>query len=319
MNIRSWADSVVASIENVFFGKGEVIEQCLAAVLCKGHVLIEDLPGVGKTLLGRALAVSLGGKFKQIQCTPDLLPSDVLGVSVFNPKSGEFVFKEGPVMTNVLLVDEINRATPRTQSSLLEAMAEGQVSVEGRSLQLPQPFLMIATQSPVDSEGTFPLPEVQKDRFFLSLNIGYPDRDSESAVMKSGSTAEDAFASVETVSRLDDLMAMQQAVVDVHVDERLKSYILELVKATRTDPRLYMGVSPRGSLALFKGAQAVAALRGRDYAVPEDVKEIVGPVLGKRVLIKSEFTAKGLTENAYLQEIIGKLEVPGYREAAVSQ
>ena len=255
------------AVEGVIFGKREVIEKILVAILCRGHVLIEDVPGVGKTVLARAVAKTLGGDFKQIQCTPDLLPSDVLGVSIYNPKTGEFNFKQGPVITNILLVDEINRATPRTQSALLEAMAEGQVSVEGKSIVLPNPFFLMATQSPMESEGTFPLPEVQKDRFFLSLTVGYPDRESEIRVVVNQRNDETPLEKLTAITDVETVVSMQEKVLAIHVEEGIKDYILNIVKLTRTDNRLMLGVSPRGSLALFKGSQALAALRGRSAGI----------------------------------------------------
>ena len=313
--IKNWAEKIIDAVEGVVFGKRDVIERVLVAILCRGHVLIEDVPGVGKTVLARAVAKTLGGDFKQIQCTPDLLPSDVLGVSIYNPKTGEFNFKQGPVITNVLLVDEINRATPRTQSALLEAMAEGQVSVEGKSIVLPNPFFLMATQSPTESEGTFPLPEVQKDRFFLSLSIGYPDRESEIQVTVNQRKDENPLETLGAITEIETVVSMQEKALEIHVEENIKDYILKIVKETRVDNRLMLGVSPRGSLALFKGSQALAALRGRDYVVPEDVKDIAHPVLAKRVLIKSEFSAKGLSEYDVIEAILGTIEIPGYKEA----
>lgn len=315
-DISAWAKSVTDAVGSVFFGKPEHIERFLVAILCRGHVLIEDVPGVGKTLLARAIARALGGKYNQIQCTPDLLPSDVLGVSVYNPKTGEFNFRQGPVITNVLLVDEINRATPRTQSALLEAMAEGQVSVEGRSLPLPAPFFLMATQSPTESEGTFPLPEVQKDRFFLSFSLGYPNREEESRIMLSQAKDLRPIEELQPVSDPDTVVQMQEAILDVHIDERIKDYIMQIINQTRSDNRLTLGVSPRGSLALYRGAQALAALRGRDYVVPEDIKEVAYPILSKRILIKTEHAAKGLDEAKVVDGILGGLEVPGYQESA---
>ncbi|TVQ20034.1 MAG: MoxR family ATPase [Spirochaetaceae bacterium] len=315
-DIKTWAATVTEAVSSVFFGKPEHIERFLIAILCRGHVLIEDVPGVGKTLLARAIARSLGGEFSHIQCTPDLLPSDVLGVSIYNQNTGQFTFRQGPVVTNVLLVDEINRATPRTQSALLEAMAEGQVSVEGRSIKLPSPFFLMATQSPTESEGTFPLPEVQKDRFFLSFNLGYPDRESESRIMLSQAGESRPIEEMQSVCDPETVVRMQEAILAVHVDERIKDYIMGIISRTRADARLTLGVSPRGSLALYRGAQALAALRGRDYVVPEDVKEIAGPILAKRVLIKTEHGSKGLTEAAVIDETLGALEVPGYQEGA---
>jgi MoxR-like ATPase len=313
--LRSWAKQIRTAVESVYFGEAEHVNRLLIALLCRGHVLIEDVPGVGKTLLARAFAQALGGQYRQIQCTPDLLPTDVLGVSIYNQKTSQFEFRHGPVMTNVLLVDEINRATPRTQSALLEAMAEGQVSVEGRSLELPQPFFLVATQSRSDSEGTFPLPEVQKDRFFLSYSLGYPTPAAELSIMREQLNEKRAIDRLAEASDPGTVMRMQSAILETHVDERLKDYILAIVTATRNDARLTMGVSPRGSLALFRGAQACAALDGRTYVVPEDVKAVARPVLHQRVLLHSEQSAKGVTEKRVIEEILERVDVPGYAEA----
>jgi len=313
--VSNWVKLVRQSVEKAFFGKEETVNTVLAALLCRGHVLIEDVPGVGKTILARSIAMSLEGEFRQIQCTPDLLPADVLGVSIYNPKTEEFDFRPGPVITNILLVDEINRATPRTQSALLEAMAEGQVSVEGRSLPLPNPFFLIATESPAESEGTFPLPEVQKDRFFLSISIGYPTGASERHIMTSQRTLRRPLADIRPVSDVKTLVEMQRKVIDVHVEPSLQKYILELIGLSRADNRLILGVSPRGSLALYRGSQAMAAIRGRDYVVPEDIKDIAVPVLRKRVLLKSEHSARGLSEVDVVRQILEKVAVPGLKEA----
>ncbi|MFW6212398.1 MAG: AAA family ATPase [Spirochaetota bacterium] len=313
--VSDWAQRIRNNVSTVFFGSDDTIDKILVALLCRGHVLIEDVPGVGKTILARSVSASIGGEFRQIQCTPDLLPADVLGVSVFNPKTSDFDFRPGPVITNTLLVDEISRATPRTQSALLEAMAEGQVSVEGRTTALPDPFFMIATESPVESEGTFPLPEVQKDRFFLSISIGYPDVDSERAVMKSRKTKADPVKGLSSVTELDEVRQMQEEVFSMHVSEELRAYILHLVRVTRDDERLMIGVSPRGSLALYKGSQALAAIRGRDYVTPEDVQDIMVPVLRKRILLKSEQSSRGVTEDEIIEDIKSKATVPPMQDA----
>jgi MoxR-like ATPase len=313
--VQNWVKLVRQSVEKAFYGKAETVDTVLAALLCRGHVLIEDVPGVGKTILARSIAKSIEGEFRQIQCTPDLLPADVLGVSIYNPKTEEFDFRPGPVITNILLVDEINRATPRTQSALLEAMAEGQVSVEGRSLPLPNPFFLIATESPAESEGTFPLPEVQKDRFFLSITIGYPAGASERQIMTSQRQLRRPLADISPVSDVRTLVEMQRKVIEVHVEPTLQKYILEIVGLSRSDNRLVLGVSPRGSLALYRGAQAMAAIRGRDYVVPEDIKDIAVPVLRKRILLKSEHTARGLGEVDVVRQMLEKVAVPGLKEA----
>lgn len=308
--VREWAESIRKSAERAFFGKEEAIEKLLIALLCRGHVLIEDIPGVGKTIAARALGQSLGGSFKRIQCTPDLLPADVLGVSVYNPKTGDFAFREGPILSNVLLVDEINRATPRTQSALLEAMAENQISVDGRRIALPEPFFLMATENPVEFEGTFPLPEAQKDRFFLALRIGYPDRSSEEQILESQRRVTHPVTDIEAVTELETVLSMQKLVVDIHVSPALRGYILDITERTRKEHRLRLGVSPRGSLALYKGAQALAAIRGRDYVIPEDVKELFIPVCAKRVIVRSEHLVKGITAEELLAEAIDRVEVP---------
>ena len=315
MTVAQWAGRVTDAGRSAFFGKDEVTEKVLVALLCRGHVLIEDVPGVGKTVLARAVANTVGGMFKQVQCTPDLLPADVLGVSIYNPQSGEFVFREGPVMTNVLLVDEINRATPRTQSALLEAMAEGQVSVEGTSRPLPDPFFLVATESPGDAEGTFPLPEVQKDRFFMTVSIGYPDREAERAVMALGRADSHPLSRITPVADIATLIDMQQQVLQVHVDDSLRGYILALVAATRTDRRLALGVSPRGSLALYKAAQALAAVRDRDYVTPEDIQEVAYPVLRKRIILKAEGQSQRLGEREFIAGIVDSVGVPPLSDA----
>ena len=315
MTVAQWAGRVTGAVRGAFFGKDEVTEKVLVALLCRGHVLIEDVPGVGKTVLARALANTVGGMFKQVQCTPDLLPADVLGVSIYHPQSGEFVFREGPVMTNVLLVDEINRATPRTQSALLEAMAEGQVSVEGTSRPLPNPFFLVATESPGDAEGTFPLPEVQKDRFFMTVSIGYPDREAERAVMALGTADSHPLSRIVPVADIATLIDMQQQVLQVHVDDSLRGYILALVGATRGDRRLALGVSPRGSLALYKAAQALAALRERDYVTPEDIQEVAYPVLRKRIILKAGGRSQRVDEREFIAGVVDSVGVPPLSDA----
>jgi MoxR-like ATPase len=314
--IKTWAETVIGAVEKVFFGKRDVIEKILVSLLCGGHVLIEDVPGVGKTILARAIAICLGGEFKRIQCTPDLLPADVIGISVYNPKEASFKFHPGPIMANVVLVDEINRATPRTQSALLEAMGENQITVEGKRLSLPAPFFLLATENPIEFEGTFPLPEAQKDRFFLSLKIGYPPRDAEALILETQRRTTHPITDLKSVSSLKTVAQIQNTVVNVKVEESLRDYIIGLVETSRKHPLFQLGISPRGSLALYKGAQALAALRGRDYVVPEDIKELVLPIFSKRVIVKSEHLIKGINEEAALSQLLDTVDLPVFKGLA---
>jgi len=308
--VSDWAQSIIESVEKVFFGKYDVIEQLLVALLCRGHVLLEDVPGVGKTILARALAASLGGQFSRIQCTPDLLPADILGVSIFNPKDGTFAFREGPIMANIVLVDEINRATPRTQSALLEAMGEGQVSVEGKKRDLPDPFFLIATENPVEFEGTFPLPEAQQDRFLLSLSIGYPDREGEQQIVASQRRLTHPITDIEAVADVTGVKAHQQTVVDVHVDQSIVDYISNLVEESRKHENVRIGVSPRGTLALYKAAQARAALKARDYVIPDDVKQLCRPVFSKRLILTSQATIRGISADSVITTLLDTVPTP---------
>lgn len=316
VNIAAWAESIKASIREVIYGKDEVIEKLLVALLCRGHVLLEDVPGVGKTILARAFSTSLGGQMQRIQCTPDLLPADVLGVSIYNQKTGDFDFRHGPIITNVLLVDEINRATPRTQSALLEAMEEGKITVEGNAIDLPKPFFMIATENPVEFEGTFPLPEAQKDRFFLSTRMGYPPESSEKEIMESQRRISHPVTDLKPVTNTDQVVGLQREILSVKVDKSLEEYIINLVLNTREDRRLKLGASPRASMALYKGAQALAAIRGRDEIAPQDIQELVSPVLWKRISVKSENLLKGLTEETAVADILERVAVPPPKGAA---
>lgn len=314
--IREWAGEVIASVEKVVYGKSEVIEKLLVALLCRGHALLEDNPGVGKTILARALSIVLGGDFRRIQCTPDLLPADVLGVSIYNPKTGEFTFKQGPIMANVLLVDEINRATPRTQSALLEAMTDFKISVEGRALQLPDPFFMIATQNPVEFEGTFPLPEAQKDRFFLSLSMGYPPEAAEAEIMVAQQRLTHPVTELKPITDLSTVMELQQQVTSVGVSEQTEEVILRLVSSTRNDSRLMLGASPRASMALYRGSQALAAIRGRSAATLEDVIELAPAVLQKRVAVKPEMQLKGVDEIQVIDQLLEQAKTAPAEESA---
>ena len=305
-DVRAFAQAVMDNVERVIVGKRATIELMMVALLCEGHVLIEDVPGVGKTMLARAIAISLGSSFKRLQCTPDLLPNDVTGVSVFNQKTGEFGFRPGPVFVNVLLTDEINRATPRTQSALLECMAEGQVSVDGVTYILDHPFLVLATQNPIEYEGTFPLPEAQLDRFLLRLSVGYPSVNDEGQILLN-LQRQHPIETLEQVVDGSQLPALQRQVWEVHVDDTIRDYVVQLVHATREHPDLALGASPRGSLALFKTAQGLAALRGRDYVLPDDVKPLVRPALAHRLIVRPESALRGRTADQVLNDLLKKV------------
>ena len=301
--IQEFAAKITKNVERVIIGKAEAIELLMVALLCDGHILIEDVPGVGKTMLARALAISLGGQFKRLQCTPDLLPNDVTGVSIFNQQSGQFEFRHGPVFVNILLADEINRATPRTQSALLEAMQEQQVTVDGLTHALPRPFLVLATQNPVEYEGTFPLPEAQLDRFLMRLSVGYPAFADEKALL-THLQREHPINTLQPVADGKQLPEFQKAVWEVHVDETLQDYIIRLVSATRTHPDLALGASPRASLALFKASQALAALRGRDHVLPDDIKYLLPITMTHRLIVTSEAELRGHTSAAIIKDLL---------------
>jgi MoxR-like ATPase len=301
--IQDFAAKIINNVERVIIGKAEAIELLMVALLCDGHILIEDVPGVGKTMLARALAISLGGRFKRLQCTPDLLPNDVTGVSIFNQQTGQFEFRGGPVFVNILLADEINRATPRTQSSLLEAMQEQQVTVDGITHALPRPFLVLATQNPVEYEGTFPLPEAQLDRFLMRLSVGYPAFADEKALL-THLQREHPINSLHSVVDGAMLSEFQKTVWEVHVDETLQDYIIRLVSATRNHPDLALGASPRASLALFKASQALACLRGRDHVLPDDIKYLLPVTMTHRLIVTSEAELRGHSAAAIIKDLL---------------
>jgi MoxR-like ATPase len=304
-DISTFAASVTENVEKVIIGKRDQIEMMLVALLCQGHVLLEDVPGTGKTMLARSIATSLGIDFKRLQCTPDLLPNDITGVSIFLQSESRFEFRPGPLFVNILLADEINRATPRTQSALLEAMQERQVSVDGHPRPLPHPFLVLATQNPIEFEGTFPLPEAQLDRFLMRLEMGYPSPDSERQIIRSQRHSH-PVDSLEAVVDGQELVALTQQAGNVHVDDSLEDYILALVQATRQHPDLMLGASPRGSLALYKTSQALAALQNRAYVIPDDIKKLTPLTLAHRLILKPESQLRGRTVQAVLNEIIEK-------------
>ncbi len=301
--IQSFSNQIFENIERVIVGKRPVLELLMVALLCEGHILLEDVPGVGKTMMARALAISLGGSFKRLQCTPDLLPNDVTGVSVFNQQNSQFDFRPGPLFVNVLLVDEINRATPRTQSALLEAMQEQQVTIDGITHKLPRPFLLLATQNPIEYEGTFPLPEAQLDRFLMRLPVGYPSLEDEKTILNH-LRREHPINLLQAVATQEKLSGFQRQVWDVSVDDSVQDYIVRLVAATRSHPDLVLGGSPRASLALYKTSQALAALRGRDYVLPDDVKTLIPVTLSHRIIVKPEAELRGRSAPQVLEELM---------------
>jgi MoxR-like ATPase len=307
--IAEVAARVRENVQQVIVGKSEVIDLALVAVLCEGHILIEDVPGIGKTTLARALAASLGCTFRRIQFTPDLLPSDVTGINYFNQKRQEFEFRPGPVMSHVVLADEINRATPRTQSSLLEAMQERQVTVDGETYPLPRPFLVLATQNPIELEGTFPLPEAQVDRFLIRLALGYPTEEEEHAMLLRFERR-DPLEELEPVTTPEELRAIQGRVREVRVEESVRGYIVDIVRATRDHGDIQLGVSPRGTLALYKCAQALAAVRGREYVLPDDVKLLAPYVLTHRIMINPTTRLRGRTLSDVLLDVVATAPAP---------
>ncbi len=302
-------ESIIENTAKVVVGKKRVIELMLAAMLAGGHVLLEDVPGLGKTLMAKALAKSIQGSFKRIQFTPDLLPADVTGFSVYDQKSGNFVYHEGPVLANVLLADEINRTIPRTQASLLESMGEFQVTVDGQTIELPKPFFVIATQNPIEMDGTFPLPEAQLDRFLMKIDIGYPGIEEEIEILERFQN-KDPLELLSAVLMPEEIVDLQARRAEVTISRELKKYIAELVAATRSHSKTRFGVSPRGALGLMKASQAVALIRGRDYVLPDDIKELALPVLRHRVILRHEERSRGADSSAVLREVLEKTPVP---------
>jgi len=307
--------AILDNVEKVVVGKRAELELTIVALAGQGHVLIEDVPGVGKTVMAKSLARSVGCSFKRIQFTPDLLPSDVTGVSIYNQQSGEFEFRAGPVVAQVVLADEINRATPKTQAALLEAMEEQQITVDGVTRDLPRPFIVLATQNPIEYEGTFPLPESQLDRFMLRVRLGYPKRDEEISILD----RQQRSHPIETLSEVAserDLIEVQEAVREIFVDDLIRRYVVELANATRSHPDVYVGASPRASLALLRAAQALALLRGRDFVTPDDVKALTVPVLSHRVIVLPSARVKDISGVSVVDEITTNVPVPGSRVPA---
>ncbi len=310
--INSLAERVVQNVERVILGKRREVELTLIALLCEGHLLIEDVPGVGKTMLARAIAKSIGCSFRRIQFTPDMLPSDVTGVSIFNQRDREFEFRPGPIMAQIVLADEINRATPKTQSALLEAMEERQVSVDGRTYPMERPFLVLATQNPIEYEGTFPLPEAQIDRFMMRVSLGYPSPADEMRVLES-QKEHHPLQDLSQVVSAQELMHAQAEARQIYADDLIKEYIVELANATRRHPDIYLGVSPRGSLALFRAARAYAALQDRTYVIPDDVKALLEATFAHRLIISPSARIKNVEARAVVEQIAQSVPVPGTR------
>jgi MoxR-like ATPase len=318
--IQESGEKVVANVERVIVGKHEEVRLALVALLCQGHLLIEDVPGTGKTVLAKAIARSLGCTFRRIQFTPDLLPSDVTGLSIYNQKTQEFEFKPGPIMAQIVLADEINRATPKTQSALLECMEERQATIDGVTYRMPEPFLVIATQNPIEYEGTFALPEAQLDRFMLRLRLGYPQPLEEIVILDEQKRAH-PLDDIQEVASISELRQMQAGVREIYVDSAVSDYIVRLVNATRTHPDVYLGASPRGSLALYRAGQALAALHGRDYVIPDDVKTLAEPALAHRLIVKTAATIRDVEPSTIVHEVLesvpieapARVERPGVR------
>lgn len=309
MQVSEIAKRIVSNVEQVVVGKRQQIVLAITSWLCEGHLLLEDVPGVAKTMLARALAQSVGCTFKRIQCTPDLLPTDITGMSVFNQRSSEFEFRAGPIFAQLVLADEINRATPRAQAALLEAMAERSVSVDGQTRMLQPPFIVIATQNPIDHEGTFPLPEAQLDRFFMRFSLGYPTLEEELQMLDRLQLSH-PIDSVSPVVTAEEMIAAQQAVRQVHVDPKIRSYLGQIVHGTRDHEDLRLGASPRASIALFRGSQALAAVRGRNFVQPDDVKRIAGPILMHRVILRPESRLRKVTAEEIVNDVVAEVPVP---------
>jgi len=307
---REIAQRIIDNVKKVIIGKDTAVELGVLTLMCQGHALIEDVPGVGKTMLARSIAVSSGSEFKRIQFTPDLLPSDITGVSIYNQKTGEFEFRAGPIISQIVLADEINRATPKTQSALLEAMDEHQVTVEGITHLIPRPFLVMATQNPIEYEGTFPLPEAQLDRFLLMITLGYPSTEEELAIVE-GQEMNHPIDSLQAVTTDKEIIELQEAVKKVYVDDLIRRYIVTITEATRDHPDVALGSSPRGSLGQFRAAQALALIRGRDFVLPDDVKELAVSMLSHRIIVSAAARMRGIHGREIISTLVGQIPVPG--------
>ncbi len=309
-SVQRISELLVGNVDTVIIGKSREVRLVLIALLCRGHILVEDVPGVGKTVLAKAIANSIGGDFKRIQFTPDLLPSDVTGVSVYNQQTTHFEFRPGPVVAQIVLADEINRATPKTQSALLEAMEEEQITVDGVTHKLPEPFVVLATENPIEYEGTFPLPEAQLDRFMLRLSLGYPGRSNEIAILDSQQESH-PLTSMQQVITVEELLVAQQEVKKVFVDNRLKEYIVDLVESTRDHEQIYLGASPRGSITLRNASRAWAAMQGRDYVIPDDIKDLAEPTLAHRIIVNPAARMRNIDSRHVIRELLSSSPVPG--------
>ncbi len=308
-DILSIANQIIENVENVIVGKRDAVELTVLGLLCQGHLLIEDVPGVGKTVLAKSISKSVGCEFSRIQFTPDILHTDVTGVSVFNQKTMEFEFRPGPIHAQIILADEINRATPKTQSALLEAMEERQVTVDGHSYILQPPFMVLATQNPIEYEGTFPLPEAQLDRFMLRIRLGYPERADEITILERQRMTH-PINSLTQVLSVEELRAAQEAIKEIHVDDKIRGYIIDVVRETREHPDVYLGSSSRGGLALFRLCQAKAAILGRDYVIPDDVKALAIPALAHRIIVGPAARIKDISQDEIVESLLSKVAVP---------
>jgi MoxR-like ATPase len=317
-NLEQTGEKVLANVERVIVGKHHEVRLALVALLCRGHLLIEDVPGTGKTVLAKAIARSLGCSFRRIQFTPDLLPSDVTGLSIYNQKNQEFEFRPGPIMAQVVLADEINRATPKTQSSLLECMEERQATIDGTTYAMPDPFLVIATQNPIEYEGTFALPEAQLDRFMLRIRLGYPQPIEEVVILDEQKRSH-PLDELDVVCTVDELRGMQDAIRDIYVDSTVAEYIVRLVNGTRNHPDVYLGASPRGSIALYRAGQALAGLMGRDYVIPDDIKALAEPALAHRLIIKTSASIHDVQSANIIRELLDGTPIEGIRPTGGSE